>query len=190
MEARDRKRYVRNTRGGVASTGIDARFTRVKSPRSRQYVLRANIITNPASRVANLKQHRAISATLAASVKHGSLLYRARRYVYATTMVVVQNSHAAVQQKNAMGGANTRLRKAGQRAVTVARQPARLLPKHAFALWTSSVGDSSRKAAQTLKHTAVTSYITNTNARSFAAVCSQITRRERTALFDTFRARL
>lgn len=190
MEARDRKRYVRNVRNGVASTNIDTRFTRVKSPRSRQYVLRASIVTSATARVSSLEQHRALSGTLIAPTKSGLLLYRTRRYVHATTMLVAENTQTAVQQKNSVGSTNTKLRKAGQRSTVLVRQSSRLLPKYAVALRTSSSSNNLGKIAHTLKHTMVTSHIANANARSFAATCSQITRQERTALFDTFRARL
>lgn len=41
LEARGRASYINTKRKAITSTLLDTRFTRVKSPRSRQYLIRA-----------------------------------------------------------------------------------------------------------------------------------------------------
>lgn len=41
LEARGKASYINTKRKAITATLLDARFTRVKSPRSRQYLIRA-----------------------------------------------------------------------------------------------------------------------------------------------------
>lgn len=186
-EARDSTQYTKIMRGGVSPTRMDSRFTRAKSPRSRQYVLR---MQGRVSSVADLVgRYIDISANLLSIAEQGRHVYRARRLIRASFLTTKQNAHSAVQQNRT--AANFSMRKAAQRSSSSSRrQYARLLPKFAFARRTASVQDGVRKETAPLQSVSVASHIMNANTQRFAAACTQIARQERAALFDAFRARL
>lgn len=185
VEARDRTNYAGSLQRTVATPQIDARFTRSKSPRSRQYVLRTNMpVTVVGASALNLAQQDKYLQLLRPITEDSQYLRNSRRTTNFTSALPLVDSRT-VMQNSLVIVASPAFKPANRRASSSRFQRPRLMPKFAIEPRNNAVRDPSG-----LSHTVVVAAAASATARSFALACTRLSREASAAKFDTFRAQL
>lgn len=186
VEARDRTNYAGGLQRTVATSQIDARFTRSKSPRSRQYVLRTNMpVTVVSASALNSAQQDRYLQYLRPIIEDSQYVRNSRRTAHFTSALSLADSHTAVQGALVVIASPTSKQPANRRASSFRFRRPRLMPKFALEPRSNAVRDPSG-----LSHTVVVAATASATARSFALACTRLSREASAAKFDTFRAQL
>lgn len=185
VEARDRTNYAGSLQRTVATPQIDARFTRSKSPRSRQYVLRNNMpVTVVNASALNSAQQDKYLQLLRPITEDSQYVRNSRRTTHFTSASSPADSRTTVQD-SLITAASPAFKPTNRRASSSHFQRPRLVPKFAFEPRNNAARDPSG-----LSHTVVVAATASATARSFALACTRLSHEASAAKFDTFRAQL
>jgi ribosomal protein S4 len=104
IEARGRTSYLNTKRKAITASSLDTRFIRAKSPRSRQYLIRASqrvLQSSKQLKLADLVSYRSLLSRNAGGVKKAALRWtRGTRQTYSPTLTVSKAHPALFATRN------------------------------------------------------------------------------------------